>query len=66
MTFTFINCPILEGERVTVEKAGLVRSIDLVRALPCTTLTCSNASRWGQLVCVRCQALNELITLMGD
>lgn len=53
-------------ERVSVDRAGLIRSLELAKGLPCTSTTCLNASRWGKVMCDRCQLVNELTTVIGD
>ena len=56
-------CVFILDETLTVDHAGLMRSLNLAKAMSCEHLNCINASRWGKVVCNRCQLVNELTTL---
>jgi hypothetical protein len=53
--FNFLIPP---PERVSVEKPKIERLIALVDALHCETIRCKNASEFGRVICLRCEALN--------
>ena len=58
----FNFCPVAP-ERVTVERDALAKSVELVRALPCTRISCKNATQHGRVLCERCTALDALTRL---